>query len=373
MRRLTRTIRTNIAGGLSAFHPANFAYFRFGLALAIGTAGGLVFLYLKLPLAWMLGSMCACTIASLMGMRIEAPAVVVPVMTVIIGVMLGSGFSPALVGQLHSWLVPLAGLLVSLVLGGLACVLYLRMVVGLDMPSAFFAGMPGGLLEMVIMGEQHGANARTVALIHSSRILLVVLTLPFLVQFASGVSLAVPQIGGASIFSTSWESYAFLAGTAVVGLLVGTVLRLRAKYLLGPMLVSALVHMTGMSDFKPPIEVLNIAQLVLGTAIGCRFAGMPSREVRRLLSYSVGFTAVLLTITAAVAAAVSHITNFGFLPLLLAYSPGGLTEMSLIALSLQTEVAFVAAHHILRVLMVTISAGILFRSVRQASGPGRQA
>lgn len=371
MRRLTRTIRTNAASGLSAFHPGNFSYFRFGLALAIGMAGGIVFLYLKLPLAWMLGSMCACTAASLLGVRIEAPAVVLPVMTVIIGVMLGAGFSPALVGQLQSWLIPLAGLLISLVLGGLACVLYLRIVVGLDMPTAFFAGMPGGLVEMVLMGEQYGANARTVALIHSSRILLVVLTLPFLVQFASGVSLAVPQLAGASIFSTPWESYAFLVGTALVGLLVGKVLRLRARYLLGPMIVSALVHMTGVSDFRPPIELLNIAQLVLGTAIGCRFAGMPPREVRRLLAYSAGFTAVLLAITAAAAAVVSRITSFGFLPLLLAYSPGGLTEMSLIALSLQTEVAFVAAHHILRVFMVTICAGVLFRTVRPASGADR--
>jgi uncharacterized protein len=351
---------------VNAFRPGNFPYLRFGLALAIGTAGGLIFLYLRLPLAWMLGSMSACTIASLTGARIEAPAVVVPVMTVIIGVMLGSGFSPNLIAQLQSWIVPIAGLLVALILGGLACVLYLRFVVGFSMPTAFFAGMPGGLIEMVLLGEHYGANGRVVALIHSSRILLVVLTLPFLVEIAAGVSLATPQIGGASIFTTSWESYAFLAGTALAGLLVGQLLRLRAKYLLGPMLVSALVHMTGLSDFKPPIELLNIAQLVLGTAIGCRFAGMPAREAQRLIGYSVGFTAVLLTITAAAAAVVSRLTSFEFLPLLLAYSPGGLTEMSLIALTLQTEVAFVATHHILRVFFVTIGAGLLFRSIREA-------
>lgn len=360
-----RLVRHNVGIGLAVFHPERFPYFRFGLALAIGAVGALIFLFLKLPLAWMLGSMSACTIASLLGARIVAPAVVVPVMTIIVGVMLGAGFSPDLLAQLHNWLIPLAGLVVSLLLGGLACVIYLRLVVGLNAPDAFFAGMPGGLVEMVYMGEQHGANGRTVALIHSSRILLVVLTLPFLVQIVSGVSLSTSQAGGTSIFSTSWGSYAFLVGTGLAGLIVGHLLKLRAKYLLGPMLVSAAIHMTGVSDFKPPIELLNFAQLVLGTAIGCRFAGMPRREVLRLLAYSVGFTILLLGVTASAAAVVSRITNFGFLPLLLAYAPGGLTEMSLISLALQTEVAFVATHHIFRVLLVTISAAFLFGRIRR--------
>jgi membrane AbrB-like protein len=341
-------------------HPERFPYARFGLGLAIGTIGAVLFLYFKLPLAWMLGSMTACTIASVLGARIEAPAAVVPIMTIVIGVMLGSGFSPGLITELPNWLIPLAGLVVSLILGGVACVLYLRFVVGLNLPDAFFAGMPGGLLEMVILGEQYHADGRTVALVHSCRILLVVLILPFFVQIVSGISLSAPQVGGASILSTPWQSYVFLAATGAVGLLVGHLLRLRAKYLLGPMFVSAAVHLTGLSDFKPPIELLNLAQLVLGTAIGCRFSGMPKREVLRLLGYSVGFTIMLLAITATAAVAVSRVSSFNFLPLLLAYAPGGITEMSLISLALQAEVAFVATHHIFRVFFVTIGAALLF-------------
>lgn len=347
------------------FHPKRFPYLPFGFALAIGAAGALLFLHFKLPLAWMLGSMSACTVASLLGARIKAPAIAVPVMTVVIGVMLGAGFSPGLLAQLPYWIVPLAGLVVSLVLGGLSCVLYLRYFVGLSLPDAFFAGMPGGLLEMVFMGEQYGANGRTVALIHSSRILLVVLTLPFFVQIVSGISLAKPALNGASIVSTPWQSYAFLVGTGLAGLLVSRLLRLRAKYLLGPMFVSAAVHLSGLSDFKPPIELLNLAQLVLGTAIGCRFSGMPRQEVLRLLAYSIGFTIVLLAVTAGVAMSVSRISNFDFLPLLLAYAPGGLTEMSLISLALQAEVAFVATHHIFRVFLVTIGAAFLFARVEK--------
>ena len=46
--------------------------------------------------------------------------------------------------------------------------------------------------------------------------------------------------------------------------------------------------------------------------------------------------------------------------MLLAFSPGGIIEMSLIALALNIEVAFVACHHIVRVLIVIGGAAIGF-------------
>jgi len=57
----------------------------------------------------------------------------------------------------------------------------------------------------------------------------------------------------------------------------------------------------------------------------------------------------------------------GVVPLLLAYSPGGLAEMSLVALALQIEVAFVAAHHIIRILFVMVSAGPVFALTKAES------
>ena len=56
----------------------------------------------------------------------------------------------------------------------------------------------------------------------------------------------------------------------------------------------------------------------------------------------------------------SHVSTYAQVPQLLAYSLGGVAEMSLVALSLGIEVAFVAAHHIVRVCIVTIAAGPVF-------------
>jgi uncharacterized membrane protein AbrB (regulator of aidB expression) len=42
-------------------------------------------------------------------------------------------------------------------------------------------------------------------------------------------------------------------------------------------------------------------------------------------------------------------------------APGGLAEMSLIALVLQVETAFVVCHHVARILMVVVGADLAFR------------
>ncbi|MBE0414807.1 MAG: AbrB family transcriptional regulator [Yoonia sp.] len=45
---------------------------------------------------------------------------------------------------------------------------------------------------------------------------------------------------------------------------------------------------------------------------------------------------------------------------LLALPPGGLTEMVLIALAVQADVAFVATHHLARILFVILLAPLVF-------------
>ncbi|WP_163069368.1 AbrB family transcriptional regulator, partial [Acinetobacter baumannii] len=65
---------------------------------------------------------------------------------------------------------------------------------------------------------------------------------------------------------------------------------------------------------------------------------------------------------------VAHVSGFGVVTLALAYSPGGLAEMSLIAVALHAEVGFVAAHHIIRVFLIMISAPLVFRLANRFLG-----
>ncbi|OYU49241.1 MAG: monooxygenase [Rhizobiales bacterium PAR1] len=346
--------------GIAALKPGSFPWGRFALAMLIGIAGGWGFASLRLPLPWMLGPMSACTLAAVLGLPVAAPPVIRPPMTLVIGVLLGTAFKPDFFHQFPQWLPALAGLVVFMAVSALACVTFFRRVGGFDRTTAYFAGMPGGLVEMVTVGEERGGDGRMIALVHSARILLVVMTLPFAIQMMAGIQLGGRRPAGISIVDTPLVSDLWLVGCGIVGLFVGQLLRMPAKFLLGPMLVTAVVHIAGLATFSPPSEVIIMAQLVLGVTIGCRFVGTPPREIGRILGLSVGSTIILLFFTVIFALLISRMTDFGVVPLMLAYAAGGLAEMSLIALALHVEVAFVAAHHIVRIFLVMVGAGPLF-------------
>src|SRR3546814_18472285 len=100
------------------------------------------------------------------------------------------------------------------------------------------------------------------------------------------------------------------------------------------MLFSAAFHMTGVTDAKPPVELINAAQVVVGTTIGCRFAGVKMALVPRSIVASIGSTIILVSTGMLCAALLHPPTGLPASGIFLAFPPGGDAEMSFIALDL---------------------------------------
>ncbi|WP_235535281.1 AbrB family transcriptional regulator [Sphingomonas sp. Leaf339] len=336
---------------------------RFVAALAVGASGGALFRAIGAPLPWVLGSMAACAVASIAGAPVAASSATRRPMAAVIGVVLGSSFQPDLFGQARAWIVPLALLPLFLASAALVCVTYFRRVAKFDPATAYFAGMPGGIAEMVVMGAERGADERTVGLIHAARIFLVVFTLPFLIRLVAA-PVAIPP-GALAVVSggmANWTLVGWASGCVVVGLVLGRALRLPAWHLVGPLAVSAIVHATGIADFRIPGWALAAAQVGLGATLGCRFGGLTMRALVRTVLLAAGSTVILLTLTILWAVGIGAATGIDPVLLVLAYSPGGLAEMSMVALSLALEPAFVIVHHLTRVVLVLIGAPLVFRT-----------
>jgi uncharacterized protein len=330
---------------------------RLASALAIGVAGGLVFWWLNWPLAWLLGPMTATTLAALAKADIAVPGALRTPMLAVLGVLLGSGFTPEMVGELRSWLPTLLSLPAYVALVTLVSALYLRKVAGFDMRTAFFAGTPGGFGEMVIMGDQAGGDVRRIALVHAVRILFIVMAVPILVR-SLGMDLpAVPQAKAAA----GWIDILGLLAAAALGGWLGQLCRLPAPALLGGMLVSAVGHALGVLEGAPPVLAIALAQLVIGCSIGCRFVGFRLHDVLGTMVAGFGLTVVMLAASFVAALGIHLISDASPLLLLLALMPGGVAEMSVIGLALDVDPAFVAAHHIVRIAIVVAAAPIVFR------------
>lgn len=339
-------------------------------ALLIGSFGGYCFGLLNLPLAWMLGAMCFVTAFAAGGAPVKMFPRLRAVMVAILGVMLGSAFSPELIDRLGDWTITGATLAVYIGVSGAVVYQFLHRVVGYDPATAYFSATPGGLNEMIIVGGANGGDERIISLTHAARILLVVMTIPFWFQIMEGYQPVGGAVPGRSLIDSDPGEMALLVAAGIVGAVVAKRIGAPAALLVGPMVASALIHLIGWSTQQPPSELIAIAQVVIGSAIGCRFAGTPIGTIAKVIGISVFATALLLAVTIAFSWGLSVVTGIDILDLVLAYAPGGLAEMSLVALAIDGDTAFVATHHIVRIAIVVVAAPLIFRLfVKPPEGP----
>ncbi len=340
------------------------------ITVCLGTLGGALFRWLTIPLPWMLGAVAFTTVAAMTGVtRIEMPRNLRSGFLTILGVLLGSSFTPTLLTRIDEWLWTAIGLVVWSLVAGAAAYAYLTRIARFDRVTAYFAATPGGLAEMVLIGSQNGANIPALALSHAVRVMFVVLTVPIWFRLQGMIS-AQPPRSLVGLFDVAMADYAILGSCAVIGGFVATRLRLPAATMLGPLLCSIAVHLSGLTESQPPYLLTSAAQIVLGAAIGQRFAGTTLRMVVNYVGHATVATLLMFALAIAFAEALSQATGQPFTGLVLAYAPGGFAEMSLMALALGIDTAFVASHHLLRiVLVVTLAPAIFRRLPRTGDGP----
>ena len=332
--------------------------------LVLGVAGGTLFYFLHLPLPWMLGAMAATTIAAMSGVRVALMPTLRMVFISILGIMLGSAFTPEVVQSLSVWLGSFGWLGLYVILATFVVFAFYRRVARYDPVTAYFSAAPGGLSEMILAGGALGGDERRISLAHGARILIAIFALSFGYRWFGGY---VPPASGSPILSTAIEieDWLVLGGCGIVGFLVARALRMPAYALVGPMVLSAIAHASGLTISRPPIWLVAAAQIVVGAMVGSRFDGVSPRTVGHALLLAGGATIVLLGFAALFGAAVERTLGIPFSAALLAFAPGGLAEMSLIALSLNVDAAYVSSHHIVRIFMIVLAAPLVFRLLRR--------
>jgi membrane AbrB-like protein len=309
----------------------------------------------------MLGSMVVVMVSAVAGAPVRAPIELRKIVVPILGVMLGSGFHPNIFAQVGDWILTLLILPVYVALAFATSMVFYRKIGGYDPVTSYFAAAPGGLNEMMILGAEAGGDEKRIALAHASRIFLVVTFVVFFYATFLDVSVSGDARPYVSFADVPVIDLGILLACAIAGAFLGPRLRLPAPQILGPMILSAIVHLTGLTASPPPTFAVNTAQLVMGTVIGCRFIGARPREILKDMSLAAGSSGALLSIALGTALVVTHLTGIELHQTFLAFSPGGLPEMSLLALALHADIAYVATIHIVRILMVITFAPLVFR------------
>ncbi len=337
------------------------------VTLCLGAVGGALAWWARLPLGFLLGSLVVVGVTAAAGWRPFGRAMLLPArlrfsFVPVIGVAIGGAFTPAVAQEALGWGPSLLALCVFVPTAhGIGYFIYRRG--GLARVDAFFGAVPGGLIESVQLGEEAGADVRLLTVLQFLRLILTIISVPMMFWALTGTpvgSASGAQMVGADAPLGLWE-VAVLIAAGLVGVAMGRLLRLPGWIITGPILVSSLVHGLGWVEGVPPGWLVAVTQVVLGTGLGARFAGVDRGMLLRAGRLAVGNGVAALTLAFGFAQGLHLWVGEPVAAVFLAFAPGGLAEMSLIALSLQMSVIYVTAHHVARIVLAVTVARVFWR------------
>jgi len=318
--------------------------------LLIGAAGAGLFWLIGFPAAVLTGPAAAVSIATVLGVPTAIPPLLRDTVFLVIGVSIGSTVTPEVIATALAWPISLAILVVTLVLVVLAAKAVLMRGFGYDRMTALLAATPGHLSYVLGLSTDLAADVPRVALVQTVRVLLLTLLVPVLIALWGVEGTAYLADHGA----ISWLALA-LSFPLALGLgLVFQRLGVPAPILLGGMAVSAIGHGADLTPGAMPAWLTAVAFICMGTLIGTRFRGLDRRGLVGAVWAGVVTTVIACAVAAAGAVVAARIIGVPAAALLLAFAPGGVEVMAAIAVETGLEPTLVAAHHVFRLLALTV-------------------
>ena len=323
------------------------------------------------PIPWMLGPLLVTAVASVLGAPTRSAALLRNGGQWVIGVVLGLYFTPevaALVASLW-WAIVLA-VVWALALGALFgawlqrqhALDFAHLPPGAWRATSYFASAIGGASEMTLLAERHGARTDLVAAAHSVRLVMVVLSVPFAMQWAQshwGLQVDARLLPGPQV--AHWPGLFWLALATAGGALLMTGLKRTNPWFMGALLVSMGLTLSGVQWSSVPTALSNAAQLVIGVSLGVRFQREFVHTAPRWLASSAIGTMAMLVLSVGFGLLLAWATGLHPATLILGTAPGGIAEMAITAKVLQLGVPVVTAFQVCRLVAVLILVGPIFQ------------
>jgi uncharacterized protein len=314
------------------------------VGLLIGMAGGLAFWALGIPAPWLAGSMMAAIVAVFAHVKVGMPDWLRTVAFIFLGIQTGTAVSWDTVDRAVHWPLSIAFLCLTVVAITWACTAYYVKRSDWDPATALFASLPGALSLTLLLASGTKADMRRVTIAQCIRLFFLVAALPTVITWLrpeTQVAVTLSQIGGV------WDILLLVAVSTAAGFALEW-LKVPAGLMLGPMLASAGLELSGIIAGAAPMSILIPANIVLGVMIGARFSHFTFSEFRAALVEGFSGFVIALVIAMAGAGVAAYFSNLPFALTLLAFSPGGLDAMTIMAFSLNLDPAYVGAHQMAR-------------------------
>ncbi|XQC06066.1 AbrB family transcriptional regulator [Arcobacter cryaerophilus gv. pseudocryaerophilus] len=247
--------------------------------MLVAFCGSLIFIYLHLPLPWLLGSIFATSILiRFQKIPIQSPKLFSAPARILIGLAIGSAFTPAILNYIPQYTISLLLVIPFTILVIFFGTYYYYKVLKYDLKTSYLGSMPGGVIEMVIIGQELKANTAKITLMQSSRLFFVVVSLPFIIQYIFQIDIRGNQLLTTPIKDIDMFEFLYIYVLGVLAALFAKKIKLTAAYLIGPMIISIILYSSGFVTTHIPDELLKFIQVVFGSIIGFTFKNVDLKD-----------------------------------------------------------------------------------------------
>lgn len=289
----------------------------------------------------------------------------------VLGVLMGSYLNPHTLTQASGHILPLTAITAATVILSLGAAALLARIGRIDRASATLGMVAGGSAAVVSVAEDLDADPRTVAFMQYLRVALVAATAPVIVHWLFTPNPAAAAAGGPDpevwilVNGLAQDlGLLLLAAVAFAGIHLGRWVRLPSYGLLGPMLLTAALTVTGTATGFAPTGPLRTALFtVVGLDIGLRFTRPAVQQMRRLLPLALALTLAVSTACAALAWLLATTTHIPLADAYLATTPGGINAVLATAVATHADVSLISSVQSLRLFAMVLLAPLLIRLV----------
>jgi len=286
----------------------------------------------------------------------------------LVGITIGSMVSLQALARMRTDLAPILlvtlGTLVVSLLGGWLFSRH-REVSGV---TGVFSLVAGGASGVVAVAHELGADDRVVTVVQYLRVLMVLVTMPVVTAavFSPGHGLgSVGSDGGASLP----VDLLYVAVSLGLGMLVARYGGIPTAALLGPLAVAVLLSVSGWAGLGHagvPVLLQWLGYLLIGVQVGLRFTRSSLASIARMLPLVVALIVLLIGMCAGLGALLTLTTGVDGLTAYLATTPGGLFAVLATAADSGSDVTYVMAVQIFRLLVILLLTPPLASWLRRA-------
>jgi len=342
------------------------------LTAAAAVLGGLAAMRLKIPAGAMIGSLLAVMLLNLCTGQVYIPIWCKLITQTVAGAFIGFNMNRETVRQLKSLIAPAIFVAVYMQVQGILIGFLIHAISPIDLTTALLSAAPGGIVDMSLVSMDMGADTATVAVLHTVRLSFVILMFPQLIRIAfkrfgrpgelkkennpPSPEEQTPQEAGPEITRREllrWQARRIVPTglVAAAGGAVGQLIGMPAGVILFSMVAVAAFSL-GTHKAYLPVSLRKAAQMLAGALIGQGFGMEQVRQMRTLILPAVVIIAVYIICNLLAGLVIRRLFGLDLATGMFAASPGGVSDMALIASDLGAQSTGVAVLQIVRLVTV---------------------